>query len=41
VLASDGHSNYSKQAAKLIEEWHHKLAGAGLALRTTEEIEFG
>lgn len=41
VLASDAHSNYSKQALKMIEQWHRKLAGAGVMLQSSQEIEFG
>jgi len=26
ILAQDGHSNFSKQAAKLVEEWNQKLS---------------
>lgn len=29
VLAEDGHSSYSKDAARLIEEWNRKLGAAG------------
>lgn len=29
VLAKDGHSSYSKEAARLIEEWNRKLGEAG------------
>jgi nicotinamidase-related amidase len=29
VLAEDGHSSYSKDAARLIEEWNRKLGEAG------------
>lgn len=41
VLASDGHSNYSKQASELIKEWHRKLDSSGVALRSTQDIQFG
>jgi nicotinamidase-related amidase len=30
ILASDGHSNYHKQAARLIQEWNQKLNEAGV-----------
>ena len=40
VLASDGHSNYSKQALKMIEKWHRKLADAGVTLLPAREIDF-
>jgi len=40
ILVSDGHSSYSKQAVKLIEEWNRKLSGLGAELRVTREINF-
>jgi len=40
VLAADGHSSYSKDAARLIEEWHTKLSAAGVAVQLTQEIVF-
>lgn len=40
VLAADGHSSYSKDAARLIEEWHTKLRAAGVAVQPTQEIVF-
>ncbi len=40
VLAADGHSSYSKDAARLIEEWHAKLSAAGVSLQPTQEIVF-
>lgn len=40
VLVSDGHSNYSKQAPRLIEEWNHKLSEMGVALEPTKAIDF-
>jgi len=40
VLASDGHSNYHKQAAKLIQELNQKLSEAGVELRASSEINF-
>ena len=40
ILASDGHSSFSKQAAKLIEEWNRKLSALGAGLRATREIDF-
>lgn len=41
VLAGDTHSSYSKDAAKLIEQWNGKLAAAGAEVRPAAEIEFG
>ncbi|MCU0486879.1 MAG: cysteine hydrolase [Anaerolineales bacterium] len=40
VLAGDAHSSYSKDAAKLIEEWNARLAEAGAEVRLTAEIDF-
>lgn len=40
VLAADGHSSYSKDAARLIEEWHAKLSMAGVLVQPTQEIVF-
>ena len=40
VLAEDGHSSYSKDAAKLIEEWNRKLAAAGAVVVPAAQIEF-
>jgi nicotinamidase-related amidase len=40
VLVKDGHSSYSKQAAKLIAEWNEKLSEGTAELRATEEIAF-
>jgi len=40
ILAQDGHSNFSKQAAKLVEEWNQKLSKAKIELRPTREIKF-
>lgn len=40
VLAKDAHSNYSKQAAKIIEEWNQKLYAENIKLIPTMEIEF-
>lgn len=41
LTASGEHSNYSKQAVKMIEDWHRKLANAGARLQPAPEIEFG
>jgi len=40
ILVRDGHSSYSKQAAKLIDEWNQKLGAMGAELKSTSEIEF-
>jgi nicotinamidase-related amidase len=41
VLDSDGHSNWNKQAAQLIEDWNQRLSGEGVELKSTAEITFG
>lgn len=41
ILARDGHSSYSKQADKLIEEWNQKLSARQVELKSTSEVEFG
>jgi nicotinamidase-related amidase len=40
ILVADGHSSYSKDAAKLIEEWNEKLSHDIVEVRTEREIEF-
>ena len=40
ILASDGHSNFNKQAAKVIEECHNKLEAANIKLLKSQEIDF-
>lgn len=40
ILVTDGHSSFSKQAPKLIEEWHQKLAAIGVELVAASEITF-
>ncbi len=40
ILVSDGHSSFSKQAAKLTEQWNQKLSGLGIETRATREIDF-
>ena len=40
TLVTDGHSNFHKQAAQVIEEWQQKLAEAGVELKSTAQIEF-
>jgi nicotinamidase-related amidase len=39
TLAADGHSSYSKDAGKLIEEWNRKLAEAGATVTPAAQIE--
>ncbi|MBN2007660.1 MAG: cysteine hydrolase [Anaerolineae bacterium] len=40
TLVKDAHSNFSKQAAQIIEEWHGKLSAAGVALKSTSELTY-
>lgn len=40
ILAQDGHSNFSKQPARVIEEWNHKLSAMGVELQSASEIDF-
>jgi len=40
TLVSDAHSNYSGQAAQLIEEWNQKLQAQMVVLNSTAEVEF-
>ena len=40
VLVEDGHSNYNKQAARIIDEWNQKLSAENIELRSAAEIEF-
>lgn len=40
ILVRDGHSSFSKQAARLIEEWNQKLSAQQVELKSTLEIEF-
>ncbi len=41
ILAEDGHSSYSKDAAQLVDEWNVKLAGLGVLPMPSREIQFG
>lgn len=41
ILVGDGHSSYSKDAAKLIGEWNEKLSARQVVVRSTAEIMFG
>jgi nicotinamidase-related amidase len=40
TLVSDGHSNFHKQAARVIAEWNHKLSDVTAQLKLTQEIDF-
>ena len=40
LLVKDGHSSYSKDAARLIEQWNQKLSSQSCNLRSTLQIEF-
>lgn len=40
ILAKDAHSSYSKEAARLIEEWNEKLSALTVELKLATEIEF-
>ncbi len=40
VIAADAHSNYHKQAAKLIAEWNQTLQEAGATVLPTAEVSF-
>jgi len=40
ILVSDGHSSFSKNAAKLIGHWNKALSGDTVELRKAEDIRF-
>ena len=40
TLVKDGHSSFSKQAAKLIDQWNRKLSAMNVELQSTSEVEF-
>lgn len=40
TLVKDAHSNYNKNAAELIDQWHQILCDDGAELKTTKEIVF-
>jgi nicotinamidase-related amidase len=40
VLVADGHSSYSKDAPKLIDEWNEKLSHGIAELQTARAVEF-
>jgi nicotinamidase-related amidase len=41
ILVQDGHSSFSKDAARLIEEWNEKLSAKQVTVKATSEITFG
>jgi len=40
TLVSDGHSNFHKQAARVVEEWNQKQSDGIVQLKLTQEIDF-
>ena len=40
ILASDGHSTFHKQAARLVDEWNQKLGDLGIKICQAERIKF-
>ena len=40
VLAGDAHSNFSKDAAKLIAKWNRELGGKGAEILETQDVVF-
>jgi nicotinamidase-related amidase len=40
TLVTDGHSNLSPDAPRLIREWNRKLGRAGAELKMTEDVKF-
>ena len=40
VLAGDAHSNYSKDAANILDKWNEQLAGKGVSVVNSAEITF-
>jgi nicotinamidase-related amidase len=40
ILVEDGHSNYHKHAADVVEEWNQKLGAEGIELISTQAIDF-
>ena len=39
TLVADGHSSYSKDAARLIEEWNRSLGAAGAQVLLAAEVD--
>lgn len=40
TLVTDAHSNYSQDAAAMIEKWHANLSKAGVMLLSTAQVDF-
>jgi nicotinamidase-related amidase len=40
TLAGDAHSSYSKDAAKLVDQWNQALASAGARVIATQDVTF-
>lgn len=40
ILVGDAHSNYSKDAKKIIQKWNSALRDAGAVLLTTDQVDF-
>ena len=40
ILVKDGHSNYSKQAAQIIDQWNQRLGAQQVEIKLTSEVEF-
>lgn len=41
ILVADGHSNYHREAARVIDECHQTLTAAGVELAETNTLTFG
>jgi nicotinamidase-related amidase len=41
ILVKDGHSNYSKDAPRIIEKWNRLLSAKNVELKSASEVEFG
>ncbi len=41
LLVSDGHSNFSKDAPKIIKKWNQAIHNKGAELITTKDVDFG
>jgi nicotinamidase-related amidase len=40
ILVSDGHSTYSKGAAKIVEQWNQTLSEKGVTLSAAKDVDF-
>ncbi len=40
ILVTDAHSNFNKDAARLIEQWHQTLGDGGIELKAAREVVF-